>query len=649
MSHINVPERQFHTSCGVKIECIFKSRPDDFEVREIWEKPLELNYEDLADSLNIPLPPVHTIEYALLTQVQIDEMKHEIAAFINNEETITVLNSLNAWDYQKDVEYSIPPIDNNRDSRRDFIKKCRLIWPHISQNFLHKEDSDILDKVVARTNTDFLSLQQYGLSLNDIRAWQLFTALGPNHEKADDGIVIGRDLNRETRKILYAQNQIRRSKLFQFTSRSNCSVQNNDQKASEIHVTWSRNVVNRAFKSFDYYLCFTLKKINYEHFAMIRALTNAVGCSCDMFSSAGIKDKVSISFQRCAMKLQRRMPSRKRVRNDYEVGDNNLSWLSEAARRLIKGVIELPHNDAKRLHIGHIEWKSSPILRGSHRGNAFSILLRNVHAFGNVSLSDIVQILKERLVILQRDGFPNYFGTQRFGGCEGKIGCGPIVGKAMLFNQWNKALSHIVLNTNSDDDQEEDQKVNGDGDKMKVAKNLFQNGASIQEILKALPMASHLERHVVSRMDQPEQAIRSLPREQKDLAYLRYFGWIWNKVASMCVCESNIAHDISIPALGRKFCMSKNETIATAYRNVLQNEGIRYDSTMNVLDNEYAQKISLASNKDLPPAKNRALFAQVKDASIEVEEEQHIRIRFSLGVGSYATVLLRELLQSNDI
>lgn len=45
--------------------------------------------------------------------------------------------------------------------------------------------------------------------------------------------------------------------------------------------------------------------------------------------------------------------------------------------------------------------------RGIHKGNHFSIRLRNIE--GDIS------VLEERLQLLSRRGFPNYFGEQRFG------------------------------------------------------------------------------------------------------------------------------------------------------------------------------------------------------------------------------------------
>ncbi len=63
---------------------------------------------------------------------------------------------------------------------------------------------------------------------------------------------------------------------------------------------------------------------------------------------------------------------------------------------------------------GVVEWHrhTRKLRRGSHRRNRFSVRLRNLQGSNGESAAEQVA---ERVEVLGREGFPNYFGAQRFG------------------------------------------------------------------------------------------------------------------------------------------------------------------------------------------------------------------------------------------
>jgi tRNA pseudouridine13 synthase len=66
---------------------------------------------------------------------------------------------------------------------------------------------------------------------------------------------------------------------------------------------------------------------------------------------------------------------------------------------------------------------SRKIRQGSHRSNAFRIILRDLRSLANTPLStqEVKETLEARLTQIRAEGVPNYFGEQRFGHAHGNI------------------------------------------------------------------------------------------------------------------------------------------------------------------------------------------------------------------------------------
>ena len=72
-------------------------------------------------------------------------------------------------------------------------------------------------------------------------------------------------------------------------------------------------------------------------------------------------------------------------------------------------------------------------------GNRFGILLRNVVAEGEATVSNAIEAL-------QSNGFINYFGLQRFG--SGDTGTHN-VGKELLLGKWREAVELLMKDKNT--------------------------------------------------------------------------------------------------------------------------------------------------------------------------------------------------------
>ena len=126
-----------------------------------------------------------------------------------------------------------------------------------------------------------------------------------------------------------------------------------------------------------------IKAVDYNTEFLLSHIARALGVSKKLVVYSGLKDRYAVSTQWFSVHL----PGNAHVDLSPIVNDN--ITILEAARNLKK------------------------LRRGAHKGNRFTIRLRNVE--GDKSSIDT------RIAALQVQGFPNYFGPQRFGRDEGNI------------------------------------------------------------------------------------------------------------------------------------------------------------------------------------------------------------------------------------
>ncbi|MHA1149621.1 MAG: tRNA pseudouridine(13) synthase TruD [Promethearchaeota archaeon] len=169
------------------------------------------------------------------------------------------------------------------------------------------------------------------------------------------------------------------------------------------------NVPPRPFSSDqkDRYTTFNLVKINTDTFEAIRKIRKALNINLEDISIAGIKDKCSISVQKLSIK-----------------------------GNFVETLQSLKIRD---LFFRSITPASKPIPLASNQGNHFIIVIRNI------PLKDNLQVLIENYIEkLNKRGFPNYFGLQRFGYFRPNS---HIVGKALMQENYEEAYKQYVLTT----------------------------------------------------------------------------------------------------------------------------------------------------------------------------------------------------------
>jgi len=138
--------------------------------------------------------------------------------------------------------------------------------------------------------------------------------------------------------------------------------------------------INHAFSeaSKDRFTNFNLIKFNKDTFEAIRCISKALNIPIDTIYYSGLKDKCSISVQKVSIKG---------------------NFIEELRKLKLKDIF-----------IRNISPSKKPVKIGSNWGNQFIITIRNINNFKNAE-----NRIKKLFQILQKKGFPNYYGMQRFG------------------------------------------------------------------------------------------------------------------------------------------------------------------------------------------------------------------------------------------
>ena len=274
---------------------------------------------------------------------------------------------------------------------------------------------------------------------------------------------------------------------------------------------------------------------------------------------------------------------------------------------------------------------------GNLLGNHFRITLREMN-FDKAIIDDKVNyILNE---IKQFGGFGNYFGHQRFGSRR------PIsheVGKKILQGNINDAI-WTYLTKISEDEHELTIKAR----KILLESNNYTK--ALEFFSKEMIFERIILRHLIKRPNDYLGAFKLLPKNLQKLFIHSYQSYIWNSTLSKRIeLYGNLLpqgediieeNEIVVPIIGSK----------TDFQDNIMYEFIR----------ELLEKDNIAEKDfDLPKinwlkfaGSNRKMVIFPENfsySSIKSKDEDIINLQFSLGSGSYATIILREFMKVSPL
>ncbi|MFX0011812.1 MAG: tRNA pseudouridine(13) synthase TruD [Candidatus Hermodarchaeota archaeon] len=386
----------------------------------------------------------------------------------------------------------------------------------------------------------------------------------------------------------------------------------------------------------DSYTTFNLVKINKDTFEAVRIIGKALGIDPKTISYAGLKDKRAISVQQVS------------VRGNFIEALKNLK--------------------VQDIFIRNINPTKNPVKLGSNWGNNFEITIRNIENTGSEK-KRIDEILEK----LRSNGFPNYFGLQRFGTFRPNS---HLIGRYILENEFEKAFEEFVMKTYPSELPQS----------LKARANLRKTG-NLESAYDAFPKSLNYERWMIKYMiDNPhdyEGAINHLPNYLIKLLISSFQSYIFNRMLSLrCTrgdslnspvqgdilsilddengnitqikyiyggpydkyllkaCDLNRAK-IVYPLIGYNTDLDEFPSLKKYLLEIFDEEGISVAIFGNKLLELYDFKGSFR------PITTRPLGLKVLEYSLDdvFQGRCKLKIEFSLQKGSYATLLLRELVK----
>ncbi|UCD02383.1 MAG: tRNA pseudouridine(13) synthase TruD [Promethearchaeota archaeon] len=386
----------------------------------------------------------------------------------------------------------------------------------------------------------------------------------------------------------------------------------------------------------DRYTTFNLIKINKDTFEAIRHISKILKIPYNLINYSGLKDKHSISAQKISIK------------GDYIENLRNLKL--------------------KDIFIRNIHPTKKPVKLGSHWGNNFTILIRNIEYQKNLK-SKIVEYTN----FLNTFGFPNYFGLQRFGSFRPNS---HIVGRSLLERDFKKAFEDFVSTTYSTESAES-----------KKVRAEFRKTRNLEKAYMSFPKSLQYERnmihHLIEHPDDYEGSINILPSDLKTLLISSFQSYLFNKMLSVRIQKgfslfkpikgdaisildsynANITqvkyiygglYDnylnkalklnravIIIPIIGKYTNLDDFPLMKSLFEEIAEQEKFDKNIFSSKMINEQEFKGSIRAMTVKPTTLK---FLKLESDDLNPGKEK-IKLEFSLQRGSYATMLIRELIK----
>jgi len=285
--------------------------------------------------------------------------------------------------------------------------------------------------------------------------------------------------------------------------------------------------------------------------------------------------------------------------------------------------------EGQKFSLQLIGFTSKPISKKQMLGNIFEIKISD--------LSESLPSFSEDEKIL------NFFGYQRFGS---RRPITHLVGKSIVKGEYEKALDYI-LSFSSKYDSKKNNEI----------RKLISERKSESEIIDLVPHSMDIERNILKQLSNdkdPKNAIRAIPLTMRRFYIQAYQSFLFNKTLSHAY---EYEEELFVP-IDDDVCFDKNAEIGKFQNESTQKLAIplighsyykksRFDYYIKkVLEDE------LLTPKDffIKDFQEISIDGGFRNSSIKYENfkiEQNL-IKFQLQRGSYATIVLREILKPDN-
>ncbi|KFD64757.1 hypothetical protein M514_09117 [Trichuris suis] len=389
------------------------------------------------------------------------------------------------------------------------------------------------------------------------------------------------------------------------------------------------------------YCTFVLYKENKDTQAAIASIAKKLNIKPGHISVAGNKDRRAVTSQLASV---------------YRIEASQLLSLNRYLRSI---------------KVGNCSYKKNSIFVGNLSGNRFSIVLRNV--------DKDVAVVSSCVERLDRIGFINYYGAQRFGTTNIPT---YKVGRCILLKQWEQAVDLILAPKGTTDDDMEAarhewaESKNASAALEKISRHL--RYTSVEGMLLAALKKGSKNNYAM--------ALKGIPRNMLNLYLHSYQSLLWNRLVSRRIQHFGIRtipgdliqtsgtdeasvlseeqmdnvsiYDVCLPIFSQYAKLPDNEC-AKLYEEILKEENLE-PATFGDLHDQFHVRGGLRK-VFVRPADLKYRFASYDDPTVplvptdlEVVEGREpaqptgekflaLIIEFSLPAGCYATMALREL------
>ncbi|TFH09977.1 MAG: tRNA pseudouridine(13) synthase TruD [Candidatus Thorarchaeota archaeon] len=376
------------------------------------------------------------------------------------------------------------------------------------------------------------------------------------------------------------------------------------------------------------YVSFTVQKMGLSTMDVSTIIASSLNLPRNLVSYAGLKDRRAVTVQRMTAPIR-------------------------AASEL--GTLELSN-----IEIRDIKHSRQLVQIGDLIGNRFTILLRDIDA----SLDKALEVAEE----VQSSPLLNYFGVQRFGISRPNT---HIAGKYLIKRDFEGIIRSILCMPGEYEDKE----------LLDARAELNDSLTPTEKIIDVFPKDLHYERTVMDElMKHPgefKRAVTRIPPRILTLMVHAYQSFLFNRLLSKRV-RSGMSYVIPEPG---DFLIALDETHSGRDSWLYVTESTVDERRQQVMDMKYALALpSPGYATHLPPTRQSEMMKEILadegitfrdfrdpqmrsidapggfhrtsitlsdwEASIQ---DKGLLVKFSLRKGSYATVVLRELMKNHPI
>jgi len=284
--------------------------------------------------------------------------------------------------------------------------------------------------------------------------------------------------------------------------------------------------------------------------------------------------------------------------------------------------------EGKKYFAKRVGFVEKPIPKKHMQGNRFEIIVSETT--GVLPSSDIHNIL-------------NFFGYQRFGS---RRPITHLVGKSIIQENYEDALDYL-LNFSSKYDSEKNNEL----------RKLISERKSDLETIELLPYSMDIERNLLKQLStdkDPKNAIRSIPLKLRRFYVQAYQSFLFNKTLSMAY---EYEEDLFSPTVN-DVCFDKNFELGKYQNDPKQKLAIPLIGHSYYKKSRFDYYIKkILEDESLSPKdffindfQELSLDGGFRNASIDIQNFsiQKNLVKFQLSRGSYATIVLREILKPEN-